>query len=401
MRRNADLESSLPTVRRFAGYPQVGTRGFPDPSCRRHALAVIGTHPASTAQAPAVQALAVSSDPRIVEHVLRVTAAVGCPIAVVDTAAEARRMWSAARVVLVGADLICALADMAPQHRAATVLVVVEAPDLAIIQAALRIGADDVVHLPADDAHLVARIAELSDGPVRRGAVLAIRGTAGGIGASTVAVGLAVTATRAGCRVLLIDGAVDGPGIDLLLGLESEPGMRWPDLADLTGRVNPQALDEAVPHGDGIAVLSWDRRAHSNLSEPALAAVLDAGARGYDLVLVDVAGLATAPGLQATLLSSVTASVLLVDDSVRSLVAASRLLSTPGAVVEPAHIVVRGGAAAADTVREVLGVPVLATVPDDPAVRRAARNGDSPITGRRSGLLGACRAILAPVLAGR
>jgi secretion/DNA translocation related CpaE-like protein len=338
--------------------------------------------------------LVVTGDPRIVDTAARTAAAAGCMVEVVETATAARSRWSAADVVLLGADLVAEVAATTPPRRAATLLVVTDPPSIEVMRCALAVGVDDVVRVPSDEGTLVTRIAEVTDGPSRQAPVIAVRAAAGGLGASTVAAGLALTAARSGVHVLLVDGAVTGPGIDLLLGLEHHEGMRWPDLTEVSGRISAVTLTDALPCDHGVAVLSWDRRGQQDLSATALAAVLDAGRRGFGLVIVDDAGMSATPGLRAVLARCVTSTVLVLDDSVRSVVSAARLRATPGAVVEPIHIVVRGDASSADTVRKLLGVDVAATITDDSALPRAAMNGDPPSLGRRSGLHAACRAVL-------
>ncbi len=341
-----------------------------------------------------------TADPRIVDTVARTAAAAGCLVEVVDTAAAARSRWSAADVVLVGADLVAEVATTTPPRRAATLLVVTDAPSIDVMRCALAVGVDDVIRAPGEEGSLFTRIAEVTEGPSRQAPVIAVRAAGGGLGASTVAVGLALTAARSGVQVLLVDGAVTGPGVDLMLGLERHQGMRWQDLTEVSGRISAVTLTDALPCDQGVAVLSWDRRGHQDLAAAALAAVLDAGRRGFGLVIVDDAGMSVVPDLRAVLARCVTSTVLLLDDSMRSLISTSRLRATPGAVVEPMHFVVRGGASSADTVSELLGVDVVATIPDDPALRRAALNADPPILGRRSGLYAACRAVIEHTMGG-
>ena len=67
-----------------------------------------------------------------------------------------------------------------------------------------------------------------------RGEVVAVIGGCGGAGASLFAVALAQAATDA----LLVDLDPWGGGIDLLVGGEATPGLRWPDLALQGGRLN-------------------------------------------------------------------------------------------------------------------------------------------------------------------
>lgn len=64
----------------------------------------------------------------------------------------------------------------------------------------------------------------------------------GGLGASTLA---AVTARQLGGT--LVDGDVEGPGADATLVLETEPGLRWPDLAGLEGEVDHRRLLPRLP----------------------------------------------------------------------------------------------------------------------------------------------------------
>jgi secretion/DNA translocation related CpaE-like protein len=316
-------------------------------------------------------------------------------VEITETAPAARSRWSAADVVLLGADLVAEVAATTPPRRAATLLVVTEAPSIDVMRWALAVGVDDVVRVPSDEGSLVTRITEVTEGPSRQASVIAVRGTAGGLGTSTVAVGLALTAARSGMQVLLVDGAITGPGIDLLLGVEHNRGMRWPDLTEVSGRISAVTLTDALPSDHGVTVLSWDRRGHQDLSAAGLTAVLDAGRRGFDLVIVDDAGMSSTPGLREVLARCVTSTVLVLDDSVRSVVSAARLRATRGAVVEPIQIIVRGGATSVDTVRDLLGVDVTAAIPDDPALRRAGLNADPPSLGRRSALRAACRAVLA------
>ena len=65
--------------------------------------------------------------------------------------------------------------------------------------------------------------------------MVAVVGGRGGAGATTLACALAVTAARAGRRVLLVDGDPLGGGIDLVFGGEGDRGLRWPDLEAARG----------------------------------------------------------------------------------------------------------------------------------------------------------------------
>jgi secretion/DNA translocation related CpaE-like protein len=147
---------------------------------------------------------------------------------------------------------------------------------------------------------------------------MGVAGARGGCGASTLA---AVLAARLGRQTatVLVDLDHVGAGIDLLLGLEDVPGVRWPDLAGARGDVPGRDLLAALPRWGRCAVLAAGRAAAPPdddvvadvlraLSEETGTVVLDLGrARGSDvapdaLVLVvprDVRGVASASAVRA------------------------------------------------------------------------------------------------------
>ncbi|NUP49841.1 MAG: P-loop NTPase, partial [Catenulispora sp.] len=111
------------------------------------------------------------------------------------------------------------------------------------------------------------------------GALVAVLSGRGGAGGSTLAAALALAGTRRGLRCTLVDLDPAGGGIDLLFGLETEPGPRWSELARWRdGRLCGRSLREALPtyaarsrHGlaaglgfteegaDRLPVLAWPR----------------------------------------------------------------------------------------------------------------------------------------------
>ena len=133
-------------------------------------------------------------------------------------------------------------------RRGGVVLVGQAEPGPADFQAAIAIGAQHVVTLPAQDGELMAELSDaaevaLKDGP--RGAVLAVIAGRGGAGASVFATALARTASEAG-EAMLIDADPWSGGIDLVVGIEAESGLRWPDLTLQGGRLNYAALRDAL-----------------------------------------------------------------------------------------------------------------------------------------------------------
>ena len=107
----------------------------------------------------------------------------------------------------------------------------------------------------------------------RTGPLIAVTGGRGGGGASVFAAALAQCAGEA----LLVDLDGCGGGIDLLMGGESAPGLRWPDLSVRAGRLNWTAVRDALPRCNGVTVLSATR-VYCDIDAGAAAAVVGEGA---------------------------------------------------------------------------------------------------------------------------
>lgn len=119
-------------------------------------------------------------------------------------------------------------------------------------------------------------------------AVVKVVGARGGAGASTLAAALAATGARAGRRAALVDGAHTGAGVDVLLGIEEEPGLRWADLSEARGEVDPDRLLDLLPQWSGARVLSTDRLRALARPEDVEPDVLRALATACDLVVLDL-----------------------------------------------------------------------------------------------------------------
>ena len=125
-------------------------------------------------------------------------------------------------------------------------------------------------------SHLVGRTA------------IGVVGACGGVGTSVFAAALAAAAARAGARTVLVDGARDGGGLDVLLGIEDEPGLRWPDLHAARGEVVGEQLHALLPCWRGVSVLSADRTRPATLPDDVPRDVLGALTAACDVVVHDV-----------------------------------------------------------------------------------------------------------------
>jgi secretion/DNA translocation related CpaE-like protein len=267
-------------------------------------------------------------------------------------------------------------------------------PDEALWRATVELGAVGLIRLPDDERSLVDLIGRASEASAVDGTTLVVVGACGGAGASTLAAALAGTSARR-ASTLLVDGDPLGGGIDVLLGVERATGARWPEFAAARGRLPTVALTDGVPAVDGLAVLSWDRGGPGRLEPDALAAVMEAAARAYRRVVVDLPR--WLPGGPSGPVSGADVTVLLVPATVRATAAASLIISALDPSTTPL-LVVRDPGRGRLTGREVgsaLGLSVTATLHTESAVEAAARRGDPPLRRARGSLGQVCRTVLA------
>ncbi len=336
--------------------------------------------------------LALVGDAAIRDDVDRVAAAAGLPV-VHASDPSSRKVWPSAVAVLLDVAAARRCAHRALPRRGRVVLLVRSEPRATDFQAAIAVGAQHVITLPAHDAALMAELsdaAEASRDTGRRGAVVGVIAGRGGAGASVFATALAQTSPHA----LLIDADPWGGGIDLVLGSESETGLRWPDLAMQGGRLSYTALRDALPQRRGVSVLSGSRTG-CDIDAAPLGAVIDAGSRGGATVICDLPRRST--GAVETVLEAADLVVVMAPADVRSCAAAAAIVPWVSAVNPNAGVVVRGpspgGLRSAD-VAKIVGLPLLAAMRAQPGVADALECGGLRLR-RRSPLAAAARRVLA------
>jgi secretion/DNA translocation related CpaE-like protein len=262
------------------------------------------------------------------------------------------------------------------------------------VAACLR--AEHVAVLPAAEAWLVNRFADHASGSPARGRVVALLGGRGGAGASVLATALAVTGRRRGLDSLLVDADPFGGGVDLVLGWEQLEGLRWPELVDARGRINPPALVTALPGDGSLAVLSFDRSELDGVPAEAMAAALDAGRRGRDLVVVDLPRRFDEASVLA--LSAADRAFLVVPAELRACVAAKRIATIASTHCPSLSVVVRGPAPAGipgEDVALALGLPLAGSLRPEPGLARALERGHAPAGNGRGPLAELCQRLLA------
>jgi secretion/DNA translocation related CpaE-like protein len=334
--------------------------------------------------------LVVATDEELLDSCVRLVAAAGAEAEVSTGGPALRRAHGEAPLVLLGADVLSAPPVRALPRRPGVVVVAsapLPADDWA---AAVEVGAERVVLLPDEEPWLLSRVAAAVRNPVERGAVLAVSGSCGGAGASTVSAALALAAAPG---AVLVDGDPWGGGLDLVLGAERTDGLRWPDLTGLRGRVAGDALLAALPEVSGVHVLAAARSAPSQIPVAALTAVTEAAAAVGCTVVLD---LPRGEPLSSSAAASADLALLVVPARLRAAGAARLLVDTEGSPWSRAGLVVRtvpGGLASAE-VEEVVGRPVLATLPHDRSAVPRAERGELPSVVPRSPLGTVARRVL-------
>lgn len=342
-----------------------------------------------------VRPLAVTGDPDLLDDLLRLAAQVGGELEVATDAGAARRSWSSAPLVLLGADALEGCLRLRLPRRDRVVLLGVDLDDACIWQRAVEVGAEHVVFLPDAEPWLTDRLADAFEAGGADGALVAVVGGRGGAGATTLACALAVTASRADHPTLLIDGDPLGGGIDLVFGGELDQGVRWPQLDATRGRVPAATLSGALPRMAGLSVLSWDRGRSEQVPVAALQAVLGAGRRNHDLVVVDLPR--HLDDCARAVLASATTTLLVVPHEVRAAASASRVAATVGLLCPDVRVVTRGPSPSGldgTQVAEALGLPLLGELRPEPGLDLSLDRGEAPGRRGRGPLAALCALLL-------
>jgi secretion/DNA translocation related CpaE-like protein len=322
--------------------------------------------------------LVVTGQPELLDDLLGVAAAVGVAVDVAVDPGGCRPQWTSAPLVLVGADVATASVEVPVHPRAGVLLVSRGSPADEAWAGAARVGAEEVLTLPTDEAALVERLADAAepDGAAR---VVAVLPGCGGAGGSATAAGLALVAAGKGKAAWLVDLDPLGGGADAGMGAELASGVRWSDLSGTAGRVSAQVLRDAVPSVDGVAVLACDTP--DELAPAAVRTVLAAARRGGSIVVIDLPRHLTAAGEQA--LTAADDVIVVLPAEVRAVLAARQLLRRTMPLNPDHRVVVRrvSGGVPAEEVARALGLRLAGQLDDEPEVRAAL------LAGRPEGLV--------------
>jgi secretion/DNA translocation related CpaE-like protein len=343
--------------------------------------------------------LLITSDAAVLDDLVRLGLTAGTELDVAPDVGAARRAWLSAAAVVVGPDAAVACARARLPRRPGVVLLGDDLDDAGIWQLAVEAGAEHVVFLPDGEGWLVEMLADAVEPSRTTGELVAVAGGRGGAGATTLAAALAVTASGAGHRVLLVDGDPLGGGIDLVFGGECEGGLRWPDLGATRGRVPGAALTGALPRMRELSVLSWDRGDVLRVPPEAMEAVLEAGRRSCDLVVADLPR--AVDDASRAVLSLATVVLLVVPAEVRAAAAATRMATQLAPLCADLRLVVRGPAPSGLSARDIassIGLPLVGYLRPEPHLDVTLERGEPPGSRGRGPLWSLSSSLLDEVL---
>ena len=155
-------------------------------------------------------------------------------------------------------------------------------------QLAMQLKAQHVEVLPTQTEWLLEHLVPPVDSHAH---IVVVTPVVGGAGASTVACALAAQYVQQGLNVCLVDTDLGAGGLDVVMGCEQEPGMRWSDLSQLQGAVAGNELFDSLIVSKGIHVLA-PKRGQFHIEFAQISNVIETVATACDVVIIDTPRLA-------------------------------------------------------------------------------------------------------------
>ena len=339
--------------------------------------------------------LFISGHAPTVRRLRELAAAAGVKARHAPDVTSARALWSQASTVVIGHDSAqaCLQARLAPRDNV-VLLTGEKLPCEKAWPLAVAMGADHVLTLPEASSFLVTRLVPQVTRRTRA-PVLAVAGARRGCGTSTLAAATASAASQAGRSTMLVDMDGFGGGLDLLLGWERTPGLRWADLANMSGPFDPDKLKTGLPASHGLTLLSHSRDGVRSIGCDQLAAVLDAGRQAHELVVLDLPrpGYRPAPHLDG----GDNLLVVLVPGELRAVTAARQVIGVYAGVAEQACLVTRTPSAAKlsnEQIAHAVAAPVIGSMATDNRVAAAGESARLARRFRKRGLASVAAAVL-------
>jgi len=277
-----------------------------------------------------------------------------------------------------------AIAMLRRQHPSTGVIIVAAALEPALMLEAMRAGVTEFLTAPVTAPDLQAAVTRVTSAgaPSAGGEVFAFLGAKGGVGTTTVATNVATAlAQLAGGSTLLIDLHLAYGDAAVFLG--TEPRFSVVDALENVHRLDKAFLGGLVGQAKGgLALLaSSDRASATPVDSASVRALIDAAARHYRYVVLDV----PRTGVTLESLDSAARIVMVANQELATVRAATRLSATlrqrygkDRLAVVVSRFDQHSEIGTAD-VERVLGSPVADTFPSNYRIALEALNAGRPV----------------------
>lgn len=326
--------------------------------------------------------------PDLAEDCAHIAAAAGFSTDMGDPQSPSVLGWRNANAVFIDADALQQLtnATLPRRDRVFVVHTIDQEPHW---PTAMRLGCSGGWVLPNEAGDLVEVLGRPNTATLGDGHIIGISPGSGGVGASTLA--CAVAAAAPGQR-LLIEADCLGPGLDLVLGVEQLPGLRWSDLSLTGGHIDAEDIIGAVPEtADGVPILATGRHRQQppkRISAAALDTIAMSVAAAGGVAVIDFARgaqLGVEPhktdALPATpeelaCLRAASLHVVVVQATVTGVAAAANAAAALRAAHTEPVAVLRGPAPSGITWSDIENATGMAVVADLPTIRGLANKAE-------------------------
>ena len=253
------------------------------------------------------------------------------------------------------------------------VIVSIEALGPKTWELAMRLSANYVAVVSESREWLIEH---LSAPAIRKGKCIAVISGCGGAGATTVASALAFHSNVLVETVSLVDCDLSNAGIDIVVGAERIPGMRWEDFVSLTNSISATDVVRGLPSKDGISILSSGAEPNS-ISIEEVKTVVSQLLTVNDLVILD---LPRSEGLvrESELIASADVVLVVVPSTVRGCASADRIIANVTENNEKVELIVRtlpGSGLTPIEVAHSLNTPLAGSVNTDTRILEQIEQG--------------------------
>ncbi len=335
--------------------------------------------------------LIIGSDVEAADEVRRCAVACGVDTYEAASFAQARSRWASATFVVVTDDVLSGRGlEALPAHFRIAV-VTHDSSASGPWRLAVEIGADHVFDLTVDQTSLMTYFTEQSRARAR---IVGVVGGSGGSGASVTSAALVMSAQSRGHRCVLVDADSESAGVDLLLGLDETPGLRWHHLNPSAGPPPGEQLFGALPRAGTCAVITRDRCDTSRLEPDLIHTTIHALVGVVDLIVVDLPRGAIELRTQLSSLFDVVLVVFTCD--LRGATSSRAVVDSLREHVDVRLLARRGQHDSLDPsdISEWLDAPLAGVLPREPGIPSAVDRGEAICAQKRSRLLASCSAFL-------